>query len=131
MGFYNHEPLEKGFDAAEAVNVRLLDAGNTAEQLLKNYTNSYERFWMTPRTHGSRALTASNFNEMFALAPEIMTEINSDGTKFVEFVQQTYPEQVGTDLFPERYLTIPYNTDENGMMVTLKPEWEVQEQEEV
>ena len=38
---------------------------------------------------------------------------------------------MGTDLFPTRYLTIPYESDENGVLTSLKPEWDVQEEEEV
>ena len=131
MSFYNHEELTPAFDANAMVNLRSKEAGMTAETLLRTYINGYEKFWQTPRTHGDRALSMADLNAMLAAAPAIMTEIQTDGTAFVTFVQSTYPEKVGTDLFPTRYLTIPYNQDEFGVLTSLKPEWEVQEEEEI
>ena len=61
--------------------------------------------------------------------PIAMNDLMSDGTAFVEFVQSSHPEKIGTEFFPERYLTIPYNMDENGVLLSLKPEWEAQEEE--
>ena len=130
MGFYDHEELTPSFDANAMVNLRSKEAGMTAEKLLRTYISGYEKFWQTPRTHGERALGMADLNAMLAAAPAIMTEIQADGTAFVAFVQSTYPEKVGTDLFPTRYLTIPYESDENGLLTTLKPEWDVQEEEE-
>lgn len=130
MSFYNHEELATGFDVASAVNVRVKEAGMTVTKLLNTYISGYEKFWQTPRTHGDRALTVDNLNAMLAAAPVIMAEIQADGTAFVTFLQNTHPEVIGTDLFPTRYLTIPYESDENGLLTTLKSDWEVQQEEE-
>lgn len=130
MSFYDHADLATGFDVASAVNVRVKEAGMTVESLLRTYVNGYEKFWQTPRTHGERALSADNLNAMLAAAPAIMTEIQTDGTAFVVFLSNTHPEVLGTDLFPSRFLTIPYEQDENGVLTTLKAEWEVQNEEE-
>ncbi len=130
MSFYSHEELSTGFDVPSAVNVRVKEAGMTVESLLRTYINGYEKFWQTPRTHGDRALTVENINEMLAAAPEIMTEIQEDGTAFVTFIADTHQDVLGTELFPARYLSIPYEANESGVLTTLKPEWEVQTQEE-
>ena len=67
---------------------------------------------------------------MISAAPAAMNEILADGAAFVNFVQSTYPEKVGTDIFPSRYLTSPYNMTEEGVLIDLKPEWDIQENNE-
>lgn len=131
MSYYPHEPKPEGFDATKAFNVRLKEASMTAEKLLRTYMNGYDKFWQTPRTHGDRALSMADVQAMLAVDPAIMNDLMTDGTAFVDFVQASHPEAVGTDYFPTRYLTIPYNMDENGILLSLKPEWEAQEEEEV
>ena len=128
MSYYPHEPKPEGFDATKAFNVRLKEAGMTAEKLLRTYINGYEKFWQTPRTHGERALTMEQMQAVLAADPVAMQDMMADGTAFVTFVQNSHPEAI-PDYFPERYLTIPYNMDENGILLSLKPEWEVQEEE--
>jgi len=131
MSFYDFEELDSGFNAALAVNVRVKEADMTVTKLLNTYKNGYEKFWQTPLTHGDRALTVDDLNAMLAAAPAIMTEIQNDGTAFVNFVQSAHPEIVGTDLFPTRFLTIPYEQDATGALTTLKPEWEAPVEEEL
>ena len=130
MGFYNHEELTASFDANLNANLRSKEAGAIAEKLLRTYIDGYEKFWQTPRTHGERALSMENIQAMLDAAPAAMNEILSDGANFVQFVATTYPEQVGTDLFPDRYLSIPYEVDGAGRLVSLKPDWESQDPEE-
>ena len=130
MGFYNHEELTASFDANLNANLRSKEAGAIAEKLLRTYIDGYEKFWQTPKTHGERALSMENVQAMLDAAPAAMNEILSDGANFVQFVATTYPEQVGTDLFPNRYLSIPYETDEAGRLTSLKPEWEKENPEE-
>lgn len=131
MSFYNHDELDAGFNAAEAANVRVKEAGMTVEKLLRTYMIGYEKFWQTPLTHGDRALTADNLNAVLMAAPAVLTEIQNDGTAFVTFVANTHPEVLGTDLFPTRFLTIPYEQDPTtGALTTLKPEWEAPVEEE-
>jgi len=124
MSFYDFENLVPGFPVEQTVNVKVKEADQTVTKLLKVYMDGYEKFWQTPLTHGNRALSVDDLNAMLAAAPAIMTEIQNDGTAFVNFVQTAHPEIVGTDLFPTRFLTIPYEQDENGVLTTLKPEWE-------
>jgi len=130
MGFYNHEELTASFDANLNANLRSKEAGAIAEKLLRTYIDGYEKFWQTPKTHGERALSMENVQAMLDAAPAAMNEILSDGANFVQFVATTYPEQVGTDLFPNRYLSIPYETDEAGRLTSLKPDWEEENPEE-
>jgi len=130
MGFYNHEELTASFDANLNANLRSKEAGAIAEKLLRTYIDGYEKFWQTPKTHGERALSMENVQAMLDAAPAAMNEILSDGANFVQFVATTYPEQVGTDLFPNRYLSIPYETDEAGRLTSLKPDWEQENPEE-
>jgi len=129
MSYYPHEPKPEGFDSAKAFNVRLRESSATAEKLLRTYINGYEKFWQTPRTHGERALPMEDVQAMLDVDPAIMVDLMNDGTAFVAFVQASHPDAVGTEYFPTRYLTIPYNMDENGRLVSLKPEWEAQEEE--
>ncbi len=128
MSFYDHEDLPLTFDANAMVNLRVKEAGMTAEKLLKTYTNGYEKFWQTPRTHGDNALSMVQVQAMLDADPAIMNELMSDGTAFVAFVQSSHPEKVGTDCFPTRFLTIPYEMDGDGRLTSLKPEWEVLEE---
>lgn len=130
MSYYPHEPKPEGFDATKAFNVRLKESSMTAEKLLRTYINGYEKFWQTPRTHGENALTIDEVQAMLNVDPAIIVDLMNDGTAFVEFVKSSHPDAVGTDYFPERYLTIPYNMDANGQLTSLKPEWEVQEEAE-
>jgi hypothetical protein len=129
MSFYTIESKDEGFNAAAAFNVRVKESGMTAEKLLRTYINGYEKFWQTPRTHGNRALTMEQMQQVLLQDPVAMVDLMNDGTAFVEFVQSSHPEAIGTEYFPERYLTIPYVMDENGALVSLKPEWENQEEE--
>ena len=129
MSYYPHEPKPEGFDAAKAFNVRLKESSMTAEKLLRTYVKGYEKFWQTPRTHGGRALSMEEMQAVLAVDPAIMNDLMTDGTAFVAFVQASHPEAVGTEYFPTRYLTIPYNMDANGVLLSLKPEWEAQEEE--
>jgi len=129
MSYYPHDPKPESFDAVKAFNVRLNDSSNTAAKLLRTYIDGYERFWQTPRTHGERALSMEDVQAMLDVDPVIMMDLMNDGTAFVAFVQASHPDAVGTEYFPTRYLTIPYVMDENGRLVSLKPEWEVQEEE--
>ena len=131
MSYYPHEPKPEAFDAPKAFNVRLKESSATAEKLLRTYMNGYEKFWQTPRTHGDRALSMEDMQAILAVDPAIMNDLMADGTAFVAFVQASHPDAVGTEYFPTRYLTIPYNMDENGVLLSLKPEWEAQEEEEV
>ena len=130
MSFYSHDELSSYFDANKAANVRSKEAGATAISLLNTYMSGYEKFWQTPRTHADRALSMEEVQAMISAAPAAMTEILADGAAFVSFVQSTYPEKVGTDIFPSRYLTSPYNMTEEGVLIDLKPEWDVQENNE-
>ena len=130
MSYYPHEPKPEGFDAAKAFNVRLKEAGMTAEKLLRTYMNGYDKFWQTPLTHGDRALTMEQMQQVLLQDPAIMNDLMTDGTAFVAFVQSSHPESIGTDYFPTRYLTVPYNMDEDGRLVSLKPEWEAPAEEE-
>jgi len=127
MSYYPHDPKPESFDAVKAFNVRLNDSSNTAAKLLRTYIDGYERFWQTPRTHGERALSMEDVQAMLDVDPVIMMDLMNDGTAFVEFVQESHPDAVGTDYFPTRYLTIPYVMDQAGRLVSLKPEWEAQE----
>ena len=102
----------------------------TAEKLLRTYMNGYDKFWQTPLTHGDRALSMEDVQAMLDVDPVIMVDLMNDGTAFVDFVQSSHPEAVGTDYFPTRYLTVPYNMDESGRLVSLKPEWEAPAEEE-
>ncbi len=128
MSFYPHEPKPEGFNAIKAFNIRLKESSATAEMLLRTYINGYEKFWQTPRTHGENALTIDEVQDMLNVDPAIMVDLMNDGTAFVAFVQESHAEAVGTEYFPTRYLTIPYNMDENGQLTSLKPEWEAQEE---
>ena len=130
MGFYNHEELTASFDANLNANLRSKEAGAIAEKLLRTYIDGYEKFWQTPKTHGERALSMENVQAMLDAAPAAMNEILSDAGAFVTFVATTYPEHVGTDLFPNRYLSMPYETDEAGRLTSLKPDWEEENPEE-
>lgn len=100
----------------------------TAEKLLRTYMNGYDKFWQTPRTHGDRALSMAEVQAMLDVDPAIMVGLMNDGTAFINFVQASHASAVGTEYFPTRYLTIPYNMDENGRLTSLKPEWEAQEE---
>jgi hypothetical protein len=131
MSFYDFTDLVASFPVEETVNVKVKEADQTVTKLLQTYKDGYERFWQTPLTHGNRALTSDDLNAMFAAAPAIMTEIQNDGTAFVNFVQTAHPEIIGTDLFPTRFLTIPYEQDATGALTTLKPEWEAPVEEEL
>lgn len=130
MSYYPHEPKPEGFDATKAFNVRLKESSMTAEKLLRTYMNGYDKFWQTPLTHGDRALSMEDVQAMLDVDPVIMVDLMNDGTAFVDFVQSSHPEAVGTDYFPTRYLTVPYNMDESGRLVSLKPEWEAPAEEE-
>jgi hypothetical protein len=124
MSFYTAPDLDLQFDSVSAVNVRVKEASATVEKLLRTYTDGYDKFWQTPLTHGDRALSAENFNAMVSVAPDVLLEIQTDGTAFVNFVSASHAEVIGTDLFPERYLTIPYEQNETGAFTELKKDWE-------
>lgn len=123
MSYYPHEPKPEGFDATKSFNVRLKESSMTAEKLLRTYMDGYDKFWQTPLTHGNRALTMAEVQAMLDVDPVIMQDLMTDGTAFVAFVQSSHPDAVGTEYFPTRYLTVPYNMDESGRLVSLKPEW--------
>lgn len=125
--FYEHEELPLSFDANAMVNLRVKEAGAIGEQLFRTYMNGYEKFWQTPRTHGDRAMSMTDAQAMIDAAPAVMNDMIADGTAFITFVQASHASKVGTEFFPTRYLTIPYETDVDGRLVSLKSEWEAQE----
>ncbi|MHC4633592.1 MAG: hypothetical protein ACYSYU_00035 [Planctomycetota bacterium] len=127
MSFYEHEELPAIFDPNSMVNLKVKQASAAAAKLIKSYMDGYDQFWQTPRTHGDNALSMVDLQATVDADPAIMYELIADGTAFVEFVQNSHAEKIGTEYFPSRYLTIPYETDTNGRFVSLKPEWEVQE----
>jgi hypothetical protein len=126
--FYDHVDLPLSFDASAAANLRVKEGGATGEKLLRTYMDGYEKFWQTPRTHGDRAMSMADVQAMIDAAPVVMNQMMADGTAFVAFVQTSHASKVGTDFFPTRYLTIPYEVDVDGRLVSLKPEWDVQEE---
>lgn len=123
--FYNHHiRLEKDIDANTASNERSIRAGTTAQKLLQTYMDGYKIFWQTPRDYGLKdCLTMQQMQAVLYANPQAMGEILMDGAAFVQFIMATYPEKIGTDFFPTRYLTSPYEMD--GLtLISLKPEWE-------
>jgi len=128
--FYDHVDLPVGNDPNALANLRVKEANASAEKLLRTYRDGYEKFWQLPLTHGDRALSMDDAQAMVDAAPAIMNEIIADSQGFVAFVNSSHADKVGTDLFPNRYLSIPYEVDANGRFVSLKPEWDVQDPEE-
>lgn len=130
MSDFYQVPEAKGPSAADLFAVRVKEAGMAATKLIETWKAAYEKFWQTPRTHGDRALTKEQvqafINEDKALVGDILT----DSAAFIAFLQSSHPDRIGTELFPERYLTSPYPIDETLTIGDLKPEWEVQENNE-
>lgn len=135
MSFYP-VPTES-FDAAAAERARKIEAGHAAEKIIEAWKASYERFWQTPRTHGDRALTTTELQQVLDRDKPGFGKILQDSASFLTFIVTSFPEHVGTSdrpvmtedqdeakLIPSRYLTSPYPIDQT-LTITgpLKPEW--------
>jgi len=130
--FYEVPAKSEVFDAAEAVRVRVIEAGNAADKMIRDWMNAYDKFWMTPLTHGDRALTKVQTQAMLDANKALIGNILSDSAGFRNFLQAAHPDKIGDDnLIPDRYFSTPYDMDETLTLTgDLKPEWEVQENNE-
>jgi len=120
-------PEVTGPSAAELFAVRVKESGAAATKLIQTWINAYEKFWQTPRTHGDRALTKEQVQAFINEDKALIGDILSDSAAFVTFIQASLPDRIGTELFPTRYLTSPYELDETLTVGDLKPEWEAQD----
>ena len=120
-------PDVSGPSAAELFAVRVKESGMAATKLIQTWITAYEKFWQTPRTHGDRALTKEQVQAFINEDKALIGDILSDSAEFVAFIQTSHPDRIGTELFPTRYLTSPYELDETLTVGDLKPEWEAQD----
>jgi hypothetical protein len=127
--FYEVPVKSEDFDAADAVRVRVIEAGNAASKMIKDWMNAYDKFWMTPLTHGDRALTKVQTQAMLDENKPLIGSILSDSAGFRDFLQASHADKIGEDkLIPNRYFSTPYDMDENLVLTSdLKAEWEASE----
>ncbi len=120
----------EGFDAFAALRPRVSQANQIRDNMVRQWRAGFEAFWQTPRTHGDRALSMEDMQAVLVAGGDTVKNILGDSASFLQFVATSHPEALVADdgddeaLLPARYLSAPYEMNEAGQLLSLKPEWE-------
>ncbi len=99
---------DKEFDVKEAFRARVADANSTAVAIVTKWKAGYEHFWQLGQTHGDRAISKSDLQQVFNHNPAEIGKILARSKSFLKAITSDNPELVGTDVLPDKYLTSPY-----------------------
>ena len=122
------------FSGNDALIPRVKQANQLRELFVKKWRDVYESFWQTPRTHGDRALTIEQMQQVILANPAVVADMLKDSAGFLEWITTAHPDireapEGEEPLLPARYLSSPYEWDPEQplKLISLKPEWDVQE----